>query len=421
MIKILILAFDFPPYTSVGAQRPYSWYKYFKEFDIYPIVITRHQNEQIQNPIDFIRPSKEKDTVIHKTDNGTIIKIPYKPDLKDRMILKYGFRFGILRKLITFLLSFLRFLSLKFDNTSAYYHEAKKWIETNNCDVIIATGEPFILFRYAYLLSKRFKIPWIADYRDGWTTDRTRLRNGLNNVLRKFYQLFERKYLKKALFCSFASKDFSEQHKKIYPHSKNVVIYNGYIPHEYKKTVKSTDVFQIGYSGKVLFFQPIELFLDGLNMFIKNNPHKKIELIIYGGEFFQEAKNRILKHAPELQNIIRFTKRMKQDELYSNLYSNDIGLVLADKSRPAIPVKLFDYIYLKKNVIMLKDDDNEVAEIVRNLGLGIICNNANEVEKAITHYINITDEKKIIKEEKSQFYSRENQAKLLAQLIHQNL
>ncbi len=41
MKKVLIIAYDFPPLNSVGAKRPYSWYKYFKKYNVYPIVITR--------------------------------------------------------------------------------------------------------------------------------------------------------------------------------------------------------------------------------------------------------------------------------------------------------------------------------------------------------------------------------------------
>ncbi|MDA3780596.1 MAG: hypothetical protein PF487_10325 [Bacteroidales bacterium] len=31
MKKVLILAYDFPPYVSVGGLRPYSWYKYIAD------------------------------------------------------------------------------------------------------------------------------------------------------------------------------------------------------------------------------------------------------------------------------------------------------------------------------------------------------------------------------------------------------
>ena len=39
MKKVLILAYDFPPYVSVGGLRPYSWYKYFHEFGLYSVFV----------------------------------------------------------------------------------------------------------------------------------------------------------------------------------------------------------------------------------------------------------------------------------------------------------------------------------------------------------------------------------------------
>ena len=41
MKKVLILAYDFPPYVSAGGLRPYNWYLYLKEFGVEPVVITR--------------------------------------------------------------------------------------------------------------------------------------------------------------------------------------------------------------------------------------------------------------------------------------------------------------------------------------------------------------------------------------------
>ena len=54
MKKVLILAYDFPPYVSVGGLRPYSWYKYFKEFGLYPVIVTRQWDNQYGNHLDYI-------------------------------------------------------------------------------------------------------------------------------------------------------------------------------------------------------------------------------------------------------------------------------------------------------------------------------------------------------------------------------
>lgn len=54
MKKVLILAYDFPPYVSVGGMRPYNWYRYLKEFDVEPVVITRQWENKHGNQLDYI-------------------------------------------------------------------------------------------------------------------------------------------------------------------------------------------------------------------------------------------------------------------------------------------------------------------------------------------------------------------------------
>jgi hypothetical protein len=62
MKKLLILAYDFPPYVSVGAVlslskyglRPYNWYRYLKAYDVEPIVITRQRSNAHGNHLDLI-------------------------------------------------------------------------------------------------------------------------------------------------------------------------------------------------------------------------------------------------------------------------------------------------------------------------------------------------------------------------------
>ncbi|CAN0503044.1 unnamed protein product, partial [Scytosiphon promiscuus] len=102
MKKILILANDFPPFNSIGAQRPASWYKYFHENGLFPVVVTRHWDEGIQSPIDYIKPSFKKEIEISENPEGTIIRVPYSPTLRDRLIIKFGLeKYQFLRKFLT--------------------------------------------------------------------------------------------------------------------------------------------------------------------------------------------------------------------------------------------------------------------------------------------------------------------------------
>ena len=59
---------------------------------------------------------------------------------------------------------------MSFDVKREIYLKAKELCRKKSFDLILVTGEPFILFKYGHKISKEFGIPWIADYRDVWTT-----------------------------------------------------------------------------------------------------------------------------------------------------------------------------------------------------------------------------------------------------------
>ena len=177
MKKVLILAYDFPPYVSVGGMRPYNWYRYLKEFDVEPVVITRQWENKHGNNLDYIDGGSSKETIIEKTEFGTIIRTPYIPNFANRLMLKYGEnKYRILRKSISAFYEFAQFI-FPVGPKVELYRGAKEYLKNNKVDVIIATGDPFILFSYASKLSKEFGIPWIADYRDPWSHNQEHRKN----------------------------------------------------------------------------------------------------------------------------------------------------------------------------------------------------------------------------------------------------
>ena len=92
--KVLILCNDFPPVNSIGADRPYSWYNYFREFNIYPVIITK--NWISDGNTQFNKIGVERD--IKNTDLGCIIKTSkvITPSLWFHE--KFGNKFSILEK-----------------------------------------------------------------------------------------------------------------------------------------------------------------------------------------------------------------------------------------------------------------------------------------------------------------------------------
>ena len=111
---------------------------------------------------------------VEKDNFGTLIKTPYEATFRDRLILKYGYdKFSFFRKLISFLQFILSFPLFYFDNKKEIYKAAEDFLRQGKVDLIIATGEPFILHKYAHLLSKFFNTPYALAYRDEFIASTT--------------------------------------------------------------------------------------------------------------------------------------------------------------------------------------------------------------------------------------------------------
>ena len=95
--KILILCNDFPPINSIGSDRPYSWFKYFKNYDLYPIVITKNWSESGNSRFKSILPERKEEITTH----GTIIRAKriMTPSLWITSV--FGSRFSLIRRSFT--------------------------------------------------------------------------------------------------------------------------------------------------------------------------------------------------------------------------------------------------------------------------------------------------------------------------------
>jgi len=385
MKKILILAYDFPPYNSMGSQRPYAWFKYFHEFGLYPIIVTRHWGETYKDASDYIKPSEIQKISIQETETGTIINVPYNPNYRDRLILKYGLRSWVLyRKFITLLYTILQYLFFPFDNRKGIYDAADNYIKEHKPDYIIATGEPFILFRYASKLSKKHSIPWIADYRDYWSKD-FNLNNHIETMLYTFfYTPIEKHFVKSASLITTVGPLIQNLQKALFPKKKIEIILNGYFEDEYpKNTIENQrqETFNIVFGGTIYLFNPVEIFLEGLAICTQNGECQKIRATFYGSNFELAQKERIQKNSIGIENHIKMTDRLTRNELYSEYYKASCLLIFANQQM--IPGKLLEYLPINKKILMAGKDNGFMEQIITDTNTGIICSTAQEIAEAL--------------------------------------
>jgi hypothetical protein len=439
MKNLLILAYDFPPYVSVGGLRPYSWYKYLKDFDINPIVITRHWSNDHGNDLDYIAPSKIKEITIENTEFGTIIRAPFNPNYSNILLLKYGaHRFRIIRKIITAFYELTQFLFLT-GSKACVYKAAQSYLNNHKVDAIIATGEPFVLFKYASMLSKKSKIPWIADYRDNWSMSADRSKNKFLLLWNKF---FEKRILKSATEVTTVSEFVSYQIKKILPQNKISIIYNGYDSSIHPKNhIKNDYILNIAFAGSVTKYYKIDDFMVVLNDFIQQHPSQQIRLHLIGLSKKENLKCVISKYPIVEKNSVEISK-LPNEKYIDYLSSMDALLLFNDYY--AIGTKLFDYLLVKKKILFCFEDDllksnlkqfydvdttdlttfenNHVqADIIRDTNSGIVVADKAQLYNVLVDFCNEIKEKGKIEchSVKTEQYSRKIQAKKLAEIVNE--
>ena len=361
MKKVLILAYDFPPYVSVGGLRPHAWYKYLKEFGVEPIVVTRQWGNVHGNYLDYISEGSSDQTIIEETEFGTIIQSPYQPNAANRLMLKYGEnKFRIIRKSISAFYEFVQFL-FAVGPKSSIYKTAKQYLKSNRVDVIIATGDPFVLFSYAAKLSEQYKTPWIADYRDPWSQSFSAKKRDFQRVID---YVFESYFVKSASSIVTVDLLFKLKLAQIFPTKQLTILPNGFDSIEIDKTKQIQQINKLltfSFIGTIYLWHPLNQLLSSFSNFTKENPQFKFLIKFYGINNTEIIEEMTKKLFPELIEKLIFLPKIPNGELLQ-LVSKDNVLLLFNYYQ-FTGTKIYDYLGLRRKILLCFKNDHEALKL----------------------------------------------------------
>lgn len=430
---VLILAYDFPPYNSVGGLRPYSWFKHMNEHGIYPIVVTRQWGTRHGNELDYIAPSAENQTVVENHSNGTILRTAYRPNLANRIQLRFGAnRFVFVRRTVSAFYEFAQYV-FPIGPKKELFRAAQRYLQKEQVDWILATGEPFVLFKYAHQLSKQFKTPWVADYRDPWTQSD---RRSSSQIMKLWNTFFEKKYLKSCRQLVTVSGEFRELISELSFEKPIEVIPNGFDDLELDEAVtveQDPTQLTIAFMGSIYPWYPIENVLSILFSF--DNIHLKLIGISNGDEIkglftnrFHENENRV--HWVPKVDILTLRKELRVCNAV--LLFNDFG---------HIGSKIYTYLAVKRRILFCYSNSelseqlrNEhypyhVKDIAKNLQInliqqtqsGVVVEDEKHLKKVLTDLsVEFQKNKKIVCEARGiDAYSRKKGVEKMANLLKQ--
>lgn len=377
--KILILAYDFPPYLSVGGIRPNFWYQHFNENAIFPVVITRQWMNKNGAVLDYIAPSNLSFIEHELSAKGEIFRTPYKQNLSNKLITNYGEdRFVFIRKAISFFSELSQYF-FPVGTKRNLYTVANEYLKYNKVDVIIATGDPFVLFHYANKLSKKHQIPWIADYRDPWSHYFERKKN-LSFSLLKWN---EKRIVKNSAYIITVSEFLATKIGRLMENVPTKVISNGYDPeliHQQDHIAQDSDILTIAYAGTIYEWHPLERFLEGINEFKLSRPDFNFKIIFYGLNQVNRLQN-ALQAFPAIVQHIQFEPRLTNEELIAKIRSHHVMLLF--NYYAYMGTKIFDYLGVKRSMLLCFEND-PVANALKEKLYRIDDVNANQNLQAET-------------------------------------
>lgn len=363
MKKVLILAYDFPPYVSVGGLRPYNWYRDFKEFDIEPIVVTRQWGNTYGNSLDYIAEGNSHELITETNEFGIVLRTPYFPNLSNRLLLKHGEkRFRFVRKAISGFYEFGQFL-FPIGPKAQLYKAANEYLKTNKVDVIIATGDPFVLFSYASKLGKKYDTPWIADYRDPWSQSFSAKKGFFQ---RKFDLFFEKRIVTTAFQLNTVDQLFKLKLNQLFPTKRIDIFPNGFDAREMKKVEsipQASDCLTISFIGTLYLWHPIRLLLEDFSLFAQKNPEKKFCLKFYGVNNASEISELVNTHFKHLEGSLELVPKLPNGELLEQLAKDNVLLLF--NYFQFTGTKIYDYLGLKRKILLCYEHSEE-AEILKH-------------------------------------------------------
>jgi glycosyltransferase involved in cell wall biosynthesis len=288
---------------------------------------------------------------------------------------------------LSFAYQALQFLTFLGDARRPIYREASRLLAGQKFDVILATGEPFVLFRYASKLSKRHGVPWVADYRDLWRLNHIRAHGGaLDRMLLAWEGRFERRFLRNAAFAVTVSEELSialaEYLKKpvhVLPNGAELTLYDGVEP-RYER-------FTLVYTGILYDLPYVGIFASGFRKFMAAHPDAEIDALFVGiSQRRNRAVDEILRLAEEFPRTVKVLDRVPLREAARHQARGTVLLsfIAGSQSRGLFGAKTYSYAATRNPILVVPNDGGRETSFFPGRDIQRFALDADEVNEALS-------------------------------------
>lgn len=418
-LRILVVTHFFPPLNSIASHRPFSWARTWANMGHEVHVLTTEKylfdgSMDLQydlsgfqtHVVPYLRG--KRNTLSGKVDKGSVEKWEWLKKVSRRLRFGLGM-FGDLRMLAYFKL-------VKAGETL---------LGTQHFDFVVSTYQPEVVHFVAHKLSRRFDVPWVADYRDLWFKD---ISGHAFKVTSFLAGNVERHLLKQACLVSTVSKGLSRQMEERFGREV-YVCYNGYIalsdPDKSVPAIKP-DIKRIVYTGRVYrkLRDPSVLFgaLGKLKKTIPNLGHLlRVDFYGYMDQWFHDLiKEYGIEDCVQLHGVVSYQESLSAQKKADFLLFLDW---MDQTTEGVLTGKLFEYLGTGRPILSIGPSViTEAAEIIRQCKAGLVMVDEAEIHKFLERWLMADEEAQVAPDRTAvSTYSRYSQAKALLEQIKNRL
>lgn len=422
--RVLIITYYWPPAATAGVHR---WLKFsakLSDFGIEPIMYVPENptyfltDEKLVKETEGIQVLKHKITEPYSLfkrfsgnsniNSGFISEVKKKKSWKEEFSIWIRGNFFIPDARVFWVKPSVRFLS--------------RYLKENKIDFIISSGPPHSLHLIAMELKQKFNIPWIADFRDPWTTMDYYFKMKISSRADRKHHRLEKAVVTGADLVTVVSVQMKREFDESYGVNCKV-LYGGYNDSKLVRadSAKRYEQLNIVHSGTMLKDRNPQVLWDALRELKEISPESynfiRIRLVGRVDNFVREAIER-----SGITSCVEFLGTVPHDISISEQRNASILLLSIDwieNSEFVITSKIFEYLGAKRPILCIGNKTGDVADIVNKVDGSVVIDFTDKegLIGSLKHYIKKVKDRDLEDVSGGEAFSMTNRTKELVDLI----
>jgi glycosyltransferase involved in cell wall biosynthesis len=379
MHRVLFVVYYFPPSGGPGVQRCLKFIRYLPRFGWEPLVLTVPETADFQ---------VRDETLLGDVPSGLVIRRTRCPEpyglyraltrQRGAVSLDVSSQSAAERGPLRRLLRAARATILIPDGRMAWRpHAVRGGLDLRRAvgfDAIFSSGPPFTAHLIGRDLHRRTGCPWVADYRDPWTT--ATFYPARPRCARRIDERYESSCVHAAtrtlVVGEEMAREFRRRHADVDP-ARFVVLPNGFDPADFADVPHAPPrEFRITHAGSLFRGRAPEAFLAAIVDLMREHPGFAGRVrLCFAGRLDAEIRARLTR--PPLDRVTELPGYLPHRESVALLRRSRLLLLAIGtdaQARSMVTGKIYEYLASGVPILALAPPDGDAARLIASTGTG---------------------------------------------------